>query len=189
MLWCTLTEAEILSFFQIRTAEDKLHYRRACNCRGNVMWQMAFLPPAFSMLSKFSCTHNSCVLVLGSCADIHCRCATVEDLLWNWTSNYCSIRARKPFNHQLPIQVARRRNSLLPSSWFARLVRGVGVLLGLDISALNTRGRGAFNGNIMISVQIYLGRVLQINGSKGWKDDGATQQEGEPVVKLPMCLK
>lgn len=29
----------------------------------------------------------------------------------------------------------------------------------------------------MISVQIYLGRVLRINGSEGGEDDGATQQE------------
>lgn len=36
---------------------------------------------------------------------------------------------------------------------------------------------GDFNGNIMISVQIYLDRVLRINGSEGWEDDGATQQE------------
>ena len=42
---------------------------------------------------------------------------------------------------------------------------GIGGLLGLDLSALDTLG--GFNGNIMISVQIYLGRVLQINGSEG----------------------
>lgn len=55
-------------------------------------------------------------------------------------------------------------------------LNGTGGLLGLDLSALDTLG-GDFNGNIMISVQIYLGRVLRINGSEGWEDDGATQQE------------
>lgn len=52
---CTLTEAEILSFYQVTTAQDKMHYRRACNCRGNVMWQMAFVP------LPFQCSVNSVV--------------------------------------------------------------------------------------------------------------------------------
>lgn len=76
---------------------------------------MAFLPPAFSMLSKFSCTHNSCVLVLGSCADIHCRRTFSLIFIMELATEWLFDKNPEAFNHQLPIQVARRRNALLRS--------------------------------------------------------------------------
>lgn len=54
----------------------------------------------------------------------------------------------------------------IPSCGEAPCLSGAGGSLGLDLSALDTLRGGGFNGNIMISVQIYLGRVLRINGSE-----------------------